>query len=125
MVAGMKLMRALLHRPDLRDHLVGKTVPGPAIATDAVTTAKVADSAVTTAKVADSAVATAKLADLAVTTPKLADSSVTTARPSLPLPPVTTTLVTSVMVMVHHGVAAPARDHPPVDRGRQHERDDE
>ena len=35
MVAGMKLMRALLHRPDPRDHLVGKTVPGPAIATDA------------------------------------------------------------------------------------------
>lgn len=56
------------------------TYPNPAIAANAVTTAKIADNAVTTAKITDANITTAKLADGSVTTAKLADGSVTTAK---------------------------------------------
>jgi hypothetical protein len=53
--------------------------PNPAIAVNAVTTAKLADAAVTTAKLADAHVTTAKLADNAVTAVKIVDGTVANA----------------------------------------------
>jgi hypothetical protein len=55
------------------------TYPNPAIAANAVTTAKIASNAVTTAKITDANITTAKLADASVTQAKIA--------PGVTLPP--------------------------------------
>lgn len=56
------------------------TYPNPAIAANAVVTAKIADNAVTTAKVANVAITPAKIADGAVTTVKVLDGNIITAK---------------------------------------------
>ena len=56
------------------------TSDAPALASNAVTSAKIATNAVTTAKITDGNVSTAKLADGSVTTVKVADANITTAK---------------------------------------------
>lgn len=56
------------------------TYPDPAIANNAVVTAKINDGAVTNAKLADNAVTTPKIVDGHVTRTKIADASITTAK---------------------------------------------